>query len=314
MTATERLYRLLDYFYSRRGKPIDSYDEELQELLEIGQRQLARELKALNEHYDFIVQVSQGRRIAYKLIERNDIIHKAFQTKSLQLGMLFEMAKEGMPEIIEEWRKITQHEQSPYLFFNTPYEEIKELEKNSNFRSLKKAIEEREYRDIRLKGREQREFHAIKPVKLIFSEGNWYIAYVDCKQLRLSRINFIDRVSYSKGKINFSQDSIAPYLQWLESRFQNSFSRYDLTPKRAFLKAQPNIAHYFQPTMKKFFKSQRYIETLEDGTIRLSIDYTQAMEILPFVQRWMPDLIIESPDSLKEQYRAKLLKALDSTV
>ena len=46
--------------------------------------------------------------------------------------------------------------------------------------------------------------------------------------------------------------------------------------------------------MKKFLQSQKFIEELEDGSVIFSLEYTQPLEILPFIQQWMPYMIIEN--------------------
>ena len=310
MKEAEKIHRLLEYFHAHRGEAIDSYDTRLQELLEIGQRQLARELSQLHMHYDEIVETKKGRRRAYKLVRRIDLFSEAYKNK-MRIGMLFEMAKDGMPEIIDTWQEISKKDSRPYLFFNMPYEEIDKLEKSPIFRSLKSAIERHEYRTIHLKGDKKRVFEDIKPIRLLFSEGNWYVAYVDTEeQLRLSRVNFIEKVDYSK-KNSYQPKSVEKYLKWLEEAFQNSFSRYGVPKQTATLYAKPNIAHYFDKGMKRFFRSQRFVEKDANGGVTFRVDYTQEMEILPFVQRWMPDLLIVAPTELKEAYRKKLQAALD---
>jgi len=42
------------------------------------------------------------------------------------------------------------------------------------------------------------------------------------------------------------------------------------------------------------------------------LSYTQELEILPFIQKWLPDLVILEPKGLREAYVKKLKKALNS--
>jgi len=62
--------------------------------------------------------------------------------------------------------------------------------------------------------------------------------------------------------------------------------------------------------MKKFLSSQEYQKKLEDGSVLFNVEYTQELEILPFIQKWMPDLIIVEPQSLKDAYIKKLNKTI----
>ena len=59
--------------------------------------------------------------------------------------------------------------------------------------------------------------------------------------------------------------------------------------------------------MKPFFPSQKFIKTNDDGSIDFSIDYTNYMEIAPFIKQWQPDITILSPDTLREKIRKDLL-------
>lgn len=47
-----------------------------------------------------------------------------------------------------------------------------------------------------------------------------------------------------------------------------------------------------------------------DGSVVFSVDYTQVLEILPFVKQWLPELEILEPKELKDAYAEDLRKAL----
>ncbi len=87
---------------------------------------------------------------------------------------------------------------------------------------------------------------------------------------------------------------------------------FDIKPKTATLKATVNIAHYFQEGMKEFFHTQEFKHNGKDGSVIFSIKYTQPLEILPFIQKWMPDLIILEPQELKDEYMKKLEKTIQN--
>ena len=61
--------------------------------------------------------------------------------------------------------------------------------------------------------------------------------------------------------------------------------------------------------MKKFFPSQKFISEDENGVI-FSINYTQSLEILPFIKRWLPSMEILEPQELKDELKKDLEKAL----
>lgn len=101
-------------------------------------------------------------------------------------------------------------------------------------------------------------------------------------------------------------------MRFLEKQLQNSMTLYGKEKKRATLKATPCIARYFEKEMKVFLSTQKYKSTLEDGSVIFSVDYTQELEILPFIQKWLPDLVILEPQELKDAYTNKLQNTLNN--
>ena len=59
------------------------------------------------------------------------------------------------------------------------------------------------------------------------------------------------------------------------------------------IRALPETAYYFDEGMKKFLSSQTFVEKLDDGSVIFTLSYTQPLEVLPFIQRWLPYLILE---------------------
>jgi len=305
MTAIEKFAFLLEAFHLRRGQTIDSYDENLLERLSCSPKQLGRDLREMERCYDNIVEIKNGKKLGYKLVTPVEIIKESFSNNT-NLGMLFTMAKEAMPELMDEIDELSSKEKKPYRFYNMPYEDIELLENNATFKSLKNAVKRHEYRVLHF--RDGATIKDAKCIKIIFLDGNWYIAYVLKERLKIGRLNFIEKVTYS-NKSTFSQISIQEPLDFLNT-LQNSMTLYGVVPQIAVIRATPRVGKYFQEGMKKFLKSQEFIESLADGGVRFSLHYTQPMEILPFLHKWLPDLTIESPNSLRETYKEGLQKAI----
>ena len=66
--------------------------------------------------------------------------------------------------------------------------------------------------------------------------------------------------------------------------------------------------------MKKVLSSQKFIQENQDGSVLFSLEYTQPIEILPLIQKWLPDLIILEPKELKQEYIAKLEQTLQNLI
>lgn len=109
---------------------------------------------------------------------------------------------------------------------------------------------------------------------------------------------------------SYQKSTIKDELEFINNRLQNAMSLYNKEVKIATLKATPQISKYFEKNMKKFLPTQEFKEKLDDGSIIFTVKYTQPLEILPFIQKWLPDLIIQAPNELKETYKIKLLQAV----
>ena len=188
-------------------------------------------------------------------------------------------------------------------------EEIWKPKEKAIFKKLKTAIGNFEYRDIVYHYNETITHKNAKCIKLVFMDNNWYLVLIDdAKHLLFRRLSFIKEVKYA-SKTAFHQKDIKPYLDFLKT-VQNAMTLYGVTPKIATIRATPMVAKYFEKDMKKFLPSQKFKKKLADGSVLFTLKYTQELEILPFVQKWLPDLVIIEPLELREAYAKKLKSAL----
>ena len=301
---------IIEEFEKRQDKCLTGYDEILRNKLGLSPKQIDRLIKELSFEFDNIVEVENTRKKTYKLIKPIDLFVEAFD-KSEEIGWLFNMANDADPDIFKELENYTNENKSIYKFQNTPFEDVKTLEQKKIFQMLKRAVKNREYIKIKYQSIEK-EFDNLKCLKLIFIDNNWYVSIVDNdNKLRLVRISFIENITYASKSESYQLVSVKNELDFIDNRLQNSMSLYNTDVKTAELKALPSISRYFENDMKKFFATQQFKEKLEDGSIKFTIDYTQPMEILPFIQRWMPDIVILEPQELKVFYTKKLKDAIN---
>ena len=140
--------------------------------------------------------------------------------------------------------------------------------------------------------------------------NNWYLATEnDEKEFRLLRLSFVRNVAYSSDKVSYQKSTFEKYDSFFKN-IQNPFTVPDKPFKKAVLEASPDVAIYFEKDMKKFYPSQEYIATDANGSVRFSIEYTQPMEILPFIKQWIPDIKIIEPAELKEIFFSDLENAM----
>jgi len=301
---------ILEEFHKRADNTLDSYDKFLLDELSISTKQLGRWLEDIaNYENSNIIEIKVGRKKAFKLLKPIDLFVETFENSD-DIGWFFNMAHDADPEIFKELEKYTNEHKNIYKFKNTPFEDVSTLEAKETFKMLKRAVQAREYIKIKF-NYEDEEHDDLKALKLIFMDNNWYIAYVDEDDLlKFGRISFIEKASYATKATQFKSNSVAKQINFLDKHLQNSMTLYGEKRKTAIIKATPNIAKYFQKDMKIFLSTQKYKKTLDDGSVIFHIDYTQELEILPFVQKWLPDLVILEPQELKDTYKTKLQETL----
>ncbi|GHS86304.1 hypothetical protein FACS189487_00300 [Campylobacterota bacterium] len=308
-----------------KGAELYPQDAVLQEELAISERTLTRYIKTLEDI--FIDQIiKQQKRVGdsakpvtvyrlrnddkdmlailkYMAEERNDINYVLQSVYANDPTMIKSFNDDEIREAIS--RNLNANKDA-YLIRTSPFEDMQ-----SPFATkLFIAVKNREYRDITYRFNDTITFKNAKCLKLIFTDNNWYLACETAEnRLQLLRINFIVGVDYSTNKTSY-QKSVLERYQTFFDRLQNAMSLCDKPLKRAVCKARPNIARYFAIGMKQFFISQKYIETTQNGSIIFSINYTQPLEILPFIKRWLPDIEVLEPQELKDTLRSDLSSAL----
>jgi len=309
LTKTEQYNILIEEFKKRDDRTLDIYDEVLKERLKKSPKTIQRLIEEFMLKYNSVVEVEGRRRKTYKLATLMDVIAEGFEHFE-SIGWLFQMAHDADPDMFKELEELTKKDKHIYMFKNTPFEDLSTIESNQNFQRLKRNIEAREYTKITFY--DNKEFDNLKPIKLVFVDGNWYVAHVDNEDLlKFGRINFIKRVDFGSKTGHFQPSSIQKHLEFLEKELQNSMTLYGIEKKTATIKATPFVAKYFKKDMKKFLSTQKFIKEESDGSVIFTLTYTQPLEILPFVQKWLPDLVILEPQELKDEFKKKLQKALE---
>lgn len=311
--STLKKYKIIiEEFEKAPDKCLTGYDANLRNKLALSPKQIDRLIKELSVEFDNIIEVEKTRKKTYKLIKPIDLFIEAFD-KSEEIGWLFNMANDADPEIFKQLEEYTNQNKSIYQFQNSPFEDVKTFEQKKIFQILKRAVKNREYVKIKYQSI-QTEFDNLKCLKLIFIDNNWYVSIVDKdKRLRLVRISFIENVTYASKSESFNIASVKNELDFIENRLQNAMSLFTSDTKTAVLKALPAVSRYFEENMKKFFPSQKFKEKLDDGSIEFTIEYTQPMEISPFLQKWLPDIVIIEPQELRNYYIEKLKTAINNS-
>jgi len=292
---------------------------EIKEILnlELSERRVKDILDGLVEYFgEEIIKVEfKNRKTCYKLNDTTDLIAEVF-LKSDDISFILQDLSNSNPNYLKkleenskkEIKKLIKSEKDIFIFRNSIMEEIN----GEIFSTLKNAIKKRKY----LKVKKDEGSFIIKPLKLVFVDNNWYVAVEDeNEKFRFLRIAFIEKLSSifikNNGKLKektFQKNTLEKYKDYFKN-FQNSLTLYGIEYKTAKILAKKEIAHYFRKGMKKFFYTQKFIEENGNGVI-FEVKYTQHLEILPFIKKWIPNLVILSPDELKKELEEDIKKLL----
>ena len=170
-TKLQRILFILDEFHKRQDNVLDAYDEHLLEECGLSFRQMGRLLDEIADELDIIEPIKIGKKKAYKLIKPMDLFIETFKNSN-EISWLFNMAHEGDPEVFKELEQFTKNTKHVFQFKNTPFEDTETLEEKEIFKTLKRAVKNREYAKITFKGSAFVQDN-LKCLKLIFMERNW---------------------------------------------------------------------------------------------------------------------------------------------
>ena len=318
------LLRLMGYML--KGRELYALDKNLQDELGVSYRTLLRYLEEIEANYQDVIvcdkknKIMGGRQVSvYRTIDPSkdlaDILEFFINNDAQGMGWLMQLIHTSDPMVLkgfDEDQKNALQQQSKkdtniVLFRTNPLENLMDSETEKRLRVLKGAVKNHEYKTFQYTYNHQTEkLEDVKCLKLIFMKNNWYLAAEkEDRTFRLLRVVFIGKIEYSK-KTSYQKSVFDRYDDFFAT-MQNPMSLPFVTKKTAVLKAHGRIAIYFKESMKKFLESQTFIRE-EDGGVVFSVQYTQPIESLPFIKKWLPDMEILEPKELRVELINELQK------
>ena len=138
----------------------------------------------------------------------------------------------------------------------------------------------------------------LKPLKIANYEGFWYLIALDAR-------NDILKKYYLKNiKLITITDKIFQTSPKLDALLENSISVWfneNVEPYRVYLQVSEVVAKYFK---RKPISKTQVIESLySDGSMDVSVEITDDMEIIPFVKYWIPHIRVLDPQRINDAIR-----------
>lgn len=189
-----------------------------------------------------------------------------------------------------------------YDFKNFVFENDVDFEK---FKKLEYVIKYQKYTTIKYKSiKDEINEFIIKPYKIVFLNGNFYLASeIENKNFtftlyRISRIMDIQEQNREFHK----KFEIEDFIKQINTPFAKYTPEFRKNLIDVEIELNENIAKFFKE--KKFFPSQQ-IKIINNKTI-VTYKVTQLLEIKNFLKQWIPDIKILKPIKLNEIIKEEL--------
>lgn len=305
---------IIDFLHTHRKTT--AHNQVLEQLLNLGQRQVKRYLDALVND-NLLHYTKEGKGNVYTLITKESVsLH--LTKKDIQFfPQLFDLNFNEFDE--KSLDRINQMfvAASEILLGRLPItEDLQDERFKTIYTAFKSAIKNRYYMQLHLS--DEGFLDEVKPIRIVFIDNNWNLAFETKdpnngkKVFRFCRFSFIDQwdfITTDKKRNTFHVKDMHAYEIFLDTA-QNGLSLYDVPIQTATIRATPAVAKYFDDGMKKFLRSQTFISQEVDGSVIFTLEYTQPLEIFILIRRWLPELIILQPRSLAEAYCEDLRETL----
>jgi len=197
-----------------------------------------------------------------------------------------------------------------YEFKNKPFENAKA--DSSIFRILERSIKNQKCIILEYPTNQEYKKIEVKPYKIIFINENFYLACeveheeYEFSMFRISKIKTIEDTKKTFHKnldiVNFIHDMQTPF-----AKYRVSYKDYLID---VILEVSSKKAIFFKS--KNYLKSQKIIETKENGNIIIKYRVTQELEVEEIIKKWLPYVKVISPISLKNKIEDELKQYLSA--
>ena len=273
MNTRERLLYIMD----RISKEYCSSEQLTLEIFETTnsnkKRLIQKDIEILREHFREKIIKTNKKYKFFKVpyfIENIATIDGVKMKELIEFLMVFDnkmlsLFEKEEPFLIQNLKKEIE---DIYLIFKPPLEII-----NSTYlNEIKRAIKNRQYVTIEYQGNLNDEYIEIQPYKIIYAEGNWYLAIHDSnweKDYNLLRINFI--TNFKLHSKTFHNDIK------VERAIENFQSLFSKSPQRSFeviIEVYGEGIRHFKT--KKYLRSQKTINESQEK-LTISFEVTDAL-------------------------------------
>lgn len=185
-------------------------------------------------------------------------------------------------------------------FYSVKIPKPQKIDQSSAFmKPLQKAIRKQIGVKLYYLKQDQIKFHTGDPLKFVFMEGQWYLAFRRSDghiiKFRMDNISSVDLLDY-----HFDVD---PKTQKIIDNMNSPWFGSDET-NRAKLHVAKEAAEHFK--RRVYFPVQKIDKTNKDGSIVLTSEYSRLMEVVPTILAWIPHIRVLEPVSLADEINQRI--------
>ena len=273
--------------------------QELSQKMNVSTKTIQRDLyDVLNEHG----AIKQGR--LWKLDSKQAEDHLQ-PSERIILGILDEMAKNAGSSFYGKAHSLLQQisQQLEHPIFANVHSEALEESHIALFSHIEKAIKERHTIHFTYK----KHPFEIKPLKLAFFDGFWYVLAQDCNdndKFKKFYLKSITQLTITHQSFDLSST--------LEERLKQANSIWFDLDAEVFdvhLLLDKQIVTYFE---RKPLKGQTIVGKDTDGSVEIIVPITHEMEIVPLVFWYIPYIKILEPQWIGDIVKNEIVKYIKS--
>lgn len=283
----------------------------------MSEKSIRRDLDVIKEYFPF--ELVRGEKGCYKAVTKSTMdkfINK--NTKAL-LVQTFNIAQRNnllkSLDIDESDKRILESEikksKDCYEFISKPFESKKGDEEL--LKDLENAIHNKRYVKITYKTAIGEDIYLLKPYKIIFMNENFYLATENPDEryrFTMLRLAQIKSVELQKEQFHHNPD-IKEFIKHLQTPFPLYKPQFREHLIKVIVEVNKNQVKYFK--LKKHLPSQTIEKENEDGSAIFSFTVTQEKEMEELLKKWIPNIKIIEPLTLKEKIRKDLILYLNTS-
>jgi len=283
------------------------------------EKTIRRDLDVIKEYFPEsfeLIRGGKGEKGCYKAITK-DVFNNFMDKDTIALMVqTFNIAQRSNVleslDISEEDKRIIdakiKKSKDCYEFITKPYETKKGDERL--LKELEQAISWKRYTTVTYNiGAGSKEYE-VKPYKIVFMNENFYVACENTNEdflFTTFRLGNIEKVSLHTKTFHINPDMQA-YVKHMQTPFSTYRPEFRKHLIEVILEVPQEKARFFKA--KRHLASQEYIEK-DDGSLELSFQVTQVMEVEELIKKWIPHLKVIEPLALKQKIEDDLKKYLN---